>query len=504
MSMNWDWSNEVEYLNEKLPPDNLDRAKYAKFLYEVAARRGETSNLVININAEWGAGKTHFTRRLAQTIKEKHPTVYVDAWKQDFSDDPLLAIFSSISEQLGDQSDKFITLVKKTEKKVGVLLKGIAPAIIQGIVKKTTGIDDLSEIAKSVTENVIELHKEKSAVIEEIKKDLAEWVRFIKQKDAINKELPIFIFIDELDRCRPSYAINLLEIVKHIFDVKGLVFFISTDTDQLQHSIKVIYGQDFDAQQYLGRFFDRRNVLGSPKIKELLEVRTPENIRNDYLSLSKHLIPQPIYFQDFTETLSDIFNAFQINIRDSLKYFERLCDIILVTNKNFDPIFTVLIMCLFDNEQSLYKDLKDSRITNIDNKKLDTYNKKTRNSLYKSFYLHIDISPNKTGVLNLGSLDEYNSLRFLSNQHSKLKLNKTLADYLNGALKKIKEPYNETTNNINIRLEERNAPFPSTRAIENADTYIFLTILWNNIKGSSSELKFHEYFDLVELSTTLD
>lgn len=504
MSLNWDWSAEVEYLNEKLPPDNLDRAKYAKFLYEVAARRGETSNLVININAEWGAGKTHFTRRLAQTIKEKHPTVYVDAWKQDFSDEPLLAIFSSISDQLGDQSDKFITLLKKTEKKVGVLLRGIAPAVIQGIVKKTTGIDDLSEIAKSATENLIETHKEKSAVIEDIRKDLAEWVRFIKQKDAMSKELPIFIFIDELDRCRPNYAINLLEIVKHIFNVKGLVFFISTDTDQLQHSIKVIYGQNFDAQQYLGRFFDRRNILTAPKTKELLEVRSPENIKNNYESLTQHLIPQAIGFEDFTEVCSTILDAFQTNLRDSLKYFDRLCDIILIIEKNLDPIFLLLVMYFFDKEQSLYNDLKNSRINKIDQKLFEKLQQKTINGLHKNISLHVDISSERTGVLKLGSLDEFHSLKFLPNTQNKIIFNKTISDYLISATKEINESPVTLINNTQIILQDGLTPLDFTSPVQDANVCSFLKILWNNKKGLPSELKFHEYFDLVELSTTLD
>ncbi len=494
MSMNWDWSNEVEYLNEKLPPDNLDRAKYAKFLYEVAARRGETSNLVININAEWGAGKTHFTRRLAQTIKEKHPTVYVDAWKQDFSDDPLLAIFSSISEQLGDQSDKFITLVKKTEKKVGVLLKGIAPAIIQGIVKKTTGIDDLSEIAKSVTENVIELHKEKSAVIEEIKKDLAEWVRFIKQKDAINKELPIFIFIDELDRCRPSYAINLLEIVKHIFDVKGLVFFISTDTDQLQHSIKVIYGQDFDAQQYLGRFFDRRNVLSAPKTRALLESRSPENLKNDYLSLTQNIIPQPVSFHDFTQTCSDILDAFQINLRDSLKYYDRICDIILIEERNFDPFLLMFMMYLFDTEKPIYQKLK---LSNIDISSEIMTNEKNKLGIHEKLDMNLNLSFEKTKVESHYFKHEYTT-RIIKNNYYVELIKTNLINYINTsiAVLKIDEP---STIQNRVTTSWRTGGLEKTLNIE-----LSLKMSWSEIKGQPSELKYNEYFDLIELSTTLD
>ena len=100
-----------------------------------------------------------------------------------------------------------------------------------------------------------------------MKKELALWSRLAFEREFAN---PIFILIDELDRCRPDYAISLLEIVKHIFDIKNFVFIIATDTDQLQHSIKNVYGNDFSANDYLGRFFHRRFTLKSPELNELI------------------------------------------------------------------------------------------------------------------------------------------------------------------------------------------------------------------------------------------
>ncbi|MFO6299171.1 KAP family P-loop NTPase fold protein [Rahnella selenatireducens] len=502
MSLNWDWSAEVEYLNEKLPPDNLDRAKYAKFLYEVAARRGETSNLVININAEWGAGKTHFTRRLAQTIKDKHPTVYVDAWKQDFSDEPLLAIFSSISDQLGDQSDKFITLLKKTEKKVGVLLRGIAPAVIQGIVKKTTGIDDLSEIAKSATENLIDTHKEKSAVIEDIRKDLAEWVRFIKQKDAMNKDLPIFIFIDELDRCRPNYAINLLEIVKHIFNVKGLVFFISTDTDQLQHSIKVIYGQDFDAQQYLGRFFDRRYILTVPKTKGLLASRAVGELKVNYQKTTKNITPQPINFHYFIIICSDILDAFRVNLRNSIKYFDRVSDIILVEDKKFDPFLLMILMYFFDKENTLYKKIKYTETFDTKIIKDALTRDELKSSLYSEINIKSDLSREKTDVSMIHFFDDHDFLRKAPNPFSNEEVCVNVIDYITSSIEIVKmEKATSFVNNMGNSVELTWGDGGVSRDM-NIDS--LLKMSWNINKTRSIELKFHEYFDLVELSTTFD
>ncbi|WP_241496697.1 P-loop NTPase fold protein [Aeromonas caviae] len=77
--------------------------------------------------------------------------------------------------------------------------------------------------------------------------------------------------IDELDRCRPSYAVEMLETIKHIFDISGVVFVLATDTEQLQHAIKVIYGEGFDAESYLGRFFHRRFTLGSISRREFIQ-----------------------------------------------------------------------------------------------------------------------------------------------------------------------------------------------------------------------------------------
>ncbi|TOL41491.1 hypothetical protein CGH98_24085, partial [Vibrio parahaemolyticus] len=69
------------------------------------------------------------------------------------------------------------------------------------------------------------------------------------------------VFIDELDRCRPSYAVEMLEVIKHFFELDNVVFVVATDTEQLQHAVKAVYGQLFDAQLYLGRFFRRRFSL---------------------------------------------------------------------------------------------------------------------------------------------------------------------------------------------------------------------------------------------------
>ena len=67
--------------------------------------------------------------------------------------------------------------------------------------------------------------------------------------------------MDELDRCRPSYAVRLLERIEHYFINDRITFVFSVNLEQLQHTIKNFYGNDFDACRYLDRFFDLRLSL---------------------------------------------------------------------------------------------------------------------------------------------------------------------------------------------------------------------------------------------------
>ena len=90
-------------------------------------------------------------------------------------------------------------------------------------------------------------------------------------KELHKRELPVMVLVDELDRCRPSYAIEMLEVIKHFFNTKNFVFVVATDTQQLENSIKAVYGEKFDSSVYLRRFFDRKAELSEPDIAYYLE-----------------------------------------------------------------------------------------------------------------------------------------------------------------------------------------------------------------------------------------
>ena len=101
-------------------------------------------------------------------------------------------------------------------------------------------------------------------------------------REASNQK-PIVVLTDELDRCRPSYAIELLETSKHIFGVDHVVFVLAVNRAEIAHSVKALYGIEFDAEGYLRRFFDFdfrlpstdrrafiRNMLSSIGVEEFI------------------------------------------------------------------------------------------------------------------------------------------------------------------------------------------------------------------------------------------
>lgn len=83
----------------------------------------------------------------------------------------------------------------------------------------------------------------------------------------------LVFFIDELDRCKPNYAIGMLERIKHYFDDERVTFIFSISLSQLQHTVNRFYGSGFDATRYLDKFFDLRISLPPINYDRYLEQR---------------------------------------------------------------------------------------------------------------------------------------------------------------------------------------------------------------------------------------
>ncbi|ROQ25047.1 KAP family P-loop NTPase fold protein [Gallaecimonas pentaromativorans] len=282
----------------------LDREQTAFFLtsYLVGeanartntARKGLSKGFVLNLNAEWGAGKTTFLKCWRSLVKARsHPVVYVDAWRHDFIADPLPVLLSDIERQLSAQlTDEGVkTSLKQATSKLGPLLKAGLPFLLKMLARLAAGkaaddfadkvqdilADGAGDATESVAERLLEDQKERVEAIDVFGKAMTELTDKLVQQEGMT--VPVFVFIDELDRCRPTYAVEMLEVIKHLFNIPNWVFVLATNTNQLQHTVQGLYGAGFDAEHYFERFFDKTYHLAATAFPEPLLKRFMENHR---------------------------------------------------------------------------------------------------------------------------------------------------------------------------------------------------------------------------------
>lgn len=279
--------------------DLLGRGTYAQNIKHIVSRchlyprSNDNESYVIGIDAPWGTGKTHFVKMLksflcGQWVKpglsdgelqiaqkntgvvapkenDVFSVVYYDAWENDF--------WNNAFEPLFDNMIQSSLLVREAEKKdIADLGKSAAKIIalgIKGVISKkiedvfdTSVIDDINKEAKKIYDNAMNVDYQVSEIFPdyELFRNAIESLRNYL-KNAVKQEEKLVIIIDELDRCKPTFAVQTLEIVKHLFNVSGIVFLFSLDIRQLSQCVKTVYGADFEAVGYLERFFNYLSIL---------------------------------------------------------------------------------------------------------------------------------------------------------------------------------------------------------------------------------------------------
>lgn len=293
--------------------DLLGRKREAEFIKNFLVNRsaehkeaGRNRSYVLNLDGSWGQGKTFFLDRLHRDLQSSgYLSVYVNAWKDDHADDPMIAVMSAIDLSVKDKLSSRTFLRKSWDvtrkqgariaitaatygvKKLASKIIGEGAEVITDIVKdnvpeisaaEAISAEDAAKKIDAQIEKIIDRRSEKALKefsdtkisAENFRRNLGSFVD--KLAGGGESKPPLFILIDELDRCRPPYAIATLERIKHFFDVPNVVFVIATDSDQLRHSIKAVYGEGFDSKKYLLRFFDRVYRFASPTRENFVNV----------------------------------------------------------------------------------------------------------------------------------------------------------------------------------------------------------------------------------------
>lgn len=288
--------------------------KLEKYISQV--QRNRVGSHTININAKWGEGKIHFLKCWKSQLQANHVVIYWNAWDTDFSEDPIVSLFHVYYETIKSMKDGtlkgvILSFLKDHEVRLLEVLNDVVSVCTKVNVKERS-----KDYLQKKDTNLLKSYKKDVENIDSLRSMLREFSAEVERAGEIYS--PIYVLIDELDRCRPTYALTLLERVKHIFNVKGFEFIIATDTDQLQHTVKAVYGSEFDAQRYLKRFFDVQYTfpeVSPDKHAEYLFDASKNNVAGS-CHLPGDWCPRSVF--------SDFSIRFRWSMRDQVQIFEKL------------------------------------------------------------------------------------------------------------------------------------------------------------------------------------
>ena len=324
----------------------------------------------MNIDAEWGLGKSFFLTEIGNSLSQNHIVITFNAWENDYSETPFESLICEIVDQLPTDS-KFTGIKNKIIETASKI--DLASITKMGLVIATGNRDfaeDASNVIKGITNptenSILTRHREKKKAVQDFKKTLKELGVLISENSFKDRHPPIYILIDELDRCRPTFAVELLECIKHLFEIENIYFLIATNTRELSHTIRAIYGEKFDSQTYLNRFFHTYFSLSQPDISSFLAHLDTEKGIYDQLYTPKTTI-EIRGRESITETkpiafLTEIFGDLNLSLRD-IEQCHTMMEACLLSKEDGDvKLHTILLgtlVALNLRHKEIYNSLRD-------------------------------------------------------------------------------------------------------------------------------------------------
>jgi predicted KAP-like P-loop ATPase len=247
----------------ELPEDLFGREAIAEKIKGLLESDLDLSPFVID--GEWGVGKTTFCRRLIKQFdsSKKLNCVYIDAFRADHVDDPLVSIISEIGKMVVKKGgkrklDSFISSAKPF---LRTATKTVAKAAVSIALKQST--DDIAEGYDKEVEALAGASIDASIdlVIRDkinAEKNLDTLHEALKE---VTKEKELVILIDELDRCRATFAIDMLETIKHAFSISRVKIVIVANASHLETSFRHRYGSNNDTKSYFEKFHNYKYSL---------------------------------------------------------------------------------------------------------------------------------------------------------------------------------------------------------------------------------------------------
>lgn len=259
-----------------------------KKLYDQVLRvikNATEDNLVIALDDQWGNGKTSFVKMMESEIKinegDALDVIYFDAFENDYQEDPFITLSSKIYSMLGNEKGKHSNIredLLNASKKLGksLLINGakfVVSTATSGLVNNSV-LEKTSDLINGTITDSVEGFIEEKIKSADIQQESI--IQFKKSLEEIHKSrgTKVVFIIDELDRARPDFSLELLEKIKHLFSVEGFIFLLVMNRDQFEKSIEKKYGR-INSRLYLNKFIHFWFSL--PKKRESLDVTQRAN-----------------------------------------------------------------------------------------------------------------------------------------------------------------------------------------------------------------------------------
>ncbi|WP_409967187.1 P-loop NTPase fold protein [Bengtsoniella intestinalis] len=303
----------MESTTNKPPLDVLDRQRLLKQVMDLMHLISQNNgSYTFSLNGEWGAGKSFFLDMLETDLRnyqagKQYLVCHYNCWQYDYYEEPLVAIVAAIMDDINAQTELLSPEVQKAMKAVLAQLKHVAKTVALDVFKNKTGFNLEDYLTETEAQSNFDVHLDFKKAIQETRAKL----------EALSKQQTLVIVVDELDRCLPNYAIQVLERLHHLFfGLENCIVILAVDQKQLNHTVAQIFGEDVDTEAYLKKFVNFEIMLNKGAVNQSALEKY-----STYLDLfDASLIPESKF--SIEEFFNCVFSG--IDIRTQERIIERL------------------------------------------------------------------------------------------------------------------------------------------------------------------------------------
>ena len=404
---------------ETLEEDLLGRESYIRSLEDYLNIEHEftAGSLVVSINAKFGSGKSTLLKiwendllDRASSGEEAPLVINLNAWDSDFYGEPLIPMVSELVDAVSNHlpnGDEKAKGLKEAAKDAAWFMVGLANSAVP---LDALAAADFAEKKKLERENANITAKPDLLSDYQSRRDAIQRLKHLLNEILCGKEPKAFVFIDELDRCRPDYAVSYLETIKHIFDMHGIVFILAIDYDHLANSARALYGAQLDFPEYFRKFVHRSFEMPEPKVEKVHGFA--KALTDYYLHNHKTRYTQ-LNLCNSWERLPELIAATEMSPRQCIEFF-RLLGHLSGSKENSNRSLRIgygicmMLMCAFKTAKGNIYEALGREETPHEAVLLVLESEMRRNQNYWWFSVYLGGFEDQIGAYEL--LDKYNLL----------------------------------------------------------------------------------------------